>query len=403
MQRFIIFLIILVGSIFLGWKISEDPGLAFFSYKQWSAEMPLWFAVLSAIIIFYLGYILLRVMNGMGFSLYRWRNWRKWRRKYKSYSKTNQGLVELIEGNWNNAEYYLLEGVTQSDAPLVNYLAAAYAADQRGGYERRDAFLLKAHAIAPQAEIAIGLTQAQLQLKHGELEQALATLDHLRKIAPNQKLVLKLLERVYVRLADWPELLKLLPTLRKKKLITAEEQQNFENHIYLEMLSGTTPETLPAVWEGVPKKLRQQPVLLSGYAKKLPLESAQADALEKLLNSTLKTSWNKELVKTYGLLPGSDPVKQLAKAEKWLPEHNTDATLYLTLGLLSMRCQLWGKAKNYLETSLNLEPDPETYAAYGKLLESLGDQKAALSSYRDGIELAGSRRLSALPLTTRQN
>jgi HemY protein len=50
-----------------------------------------------------------------------------------------------------------------------------------------------------------------------------------------------------------------------------------------------------------------------------------------------------------------------------------------------MRCQLWGKAKSYLETSLKLTPFTETYAEYGKLMEQLGDQRAAMQSYREGI------------------
>jgi HemY protein len=399
MQRFIVFLLIFVLSIVVGWKIAEDPGLAYFTYKNWSAEMPLWFAVLSCIIIFYLGYLLLRLFNGMGFSLYRWKNWRKWRRKYKSYSKTNQGLLELIEGHWNNAEYYLREGIPQSDAPLVNYLAAAYAANERKAYEKRDAYLRKAHDIAPHADLAIGLMQAKLQLRNGELEQAHATLDHLRKLAPKHKQVLKMLERVYVHLADWPELLKLLPTLRKQKIITSDEMENFEKHIYLEMLTGTDAHTITPVWDSIPKKFRHDPFVLSGYAVKFQNDSSRAADLEHAITSALKHQWNDELVRLYGLVPVEDPVKQLAKAEKWLKEHSGSAALYLTLGRLSMRCQLWGKARNYLETSLSLDPLPETYSEYGKLLESLGDQKAALQSYRDGIQLAAIRPVS-LPLSS---
>ena len=45
MWGFIWLLIILIASVWLGLQIAEDPGLAFFSYKQWSVEMPLWFAV----------------------------------------------------------------------------------------------------------------------------------------------------------------------------------------------------------------------------------------------------------------------------------------------------------------------------------------------------------------------
>jgi HemY protein len=390
MQRFIVFLIIFVASILLGWKIAEDPGFAFFSYKQWSAQMPLWFAGLSLIIIFYLGYLILRLLDGVDFSLYRWRNWRKWRRKYQSYSKTNRGLVELIEGNWANAEYYLLAGIAQSDAPLLNYLGAAKAANERHEFEKRDAYLRKAHDIAPHSEVAIGLTQAQLQLSHGEIEHAHATLTRLRTIAPKQKAVLKLLERVYVHLADWPELLNLLPTLRKQKMISADEMQIFERKVYLEMLN--TPDTkiatdIERIWESIPKKIRLETSVLSGYVKQMLPYPEKADQLDALINAALKKNWDSELVRLYGLLKMSDPVKQLAKAEKWLKEYPDQSVLYLTLGRLSIRCQLWGKARSYLENSLKMSPLPETYAEYARLLDQLGDQKAAMQSYRDGLTL----------------
>jgi HemY protein len=390
MPSFILFLIIFLASIFFGWKISEDPGFALFSYKQWTAQMPLWFAVLALVLTFYVGYLILRLLNGVDFSMYRLQNWRKWRRKYQSYSKTNRGLVELIEGNWKNAEYYLLAGIAQSDAPLINYLGAAKAAQERHEYEKRDAYLRKAHEIAPHSEIAIGLTQAQLELSNGEIEHAHATLTHLRTIAPKQKAVLKMLERVYVHLGDWPELLKLLPVLYKQKIISAEELQIFERKVYAEMLSGVnikSPADAQRFWDSLPKKMRTLPAVVNAYVKQMIALPDKQNDLESILNTTLKKNWDTESVKLYGLVHASDPIKQLSKAEKWKQTYPNQPELLLTLGRLSMRCQLWGKARSYFETSLKLAPQAEIYVEYGKLLESLGDPHAALRNYRDGITL----------------
>lgn len=389
MKAFIIFLIFFIASIFIGLKIAEDPGFAFFSYKQWSAEMPLWFAILAVILSFFLGYMLLRLINNLDFSLYRFKNWRQWRRKYKAYSKTNRGLVEMIEGDWINAERDLLEGIAQSDAPLVNYLGAAKAAHERGAFEKRDAYLRKAEEIAPHSEVAIGITQATLLLKQGQIVQAQAKLDHLRLIAPKQKVVMKLLERVYVHQSEWQSLLKLLPSLRKAKLITPEEMQNFEKKIYLELLKANENKTqsdLQTLWNSIPKNLRQQPDLISGYTRQILRYPDSAIAQEEMLSKAIKAQWDLNLVKWYGLV-NADPVKQLSKAQKWQKEHPDQPVLLLTLGRLSMRCQLWGQAKTYLENSLKLEPSAETYAEYGKLLEQLGDQEAAGKSYRSGILL----------------
>ena len=390
MKRFIIFLLIFIASIFVGLKIAEDPGFAFFSYKQWSAEMPLWFAVLSIIVTFFLGYLVLRIINGLDFSLYRFRNWRKWRRKYKAYSKTNRGLVEMIEGNWAHAERDLLEGIPQSDAPLVNYLAAAKTAHERGAFEKRDAYLRNAQSIAPESELAIGITQATLLINQGQILQAQATLDQLRSIAPKQKVVLKLLERVYVHQGDWRALLVLLPNLRKTKLITPDEAHELEKKIYVELFNATANQplaTIQELWDRTPKRLRQEPLVIAAYVKQLLPYPETATTQEEITSKAIKNTWDLNLVKLYGLVVSQEPVKQLAKAERWLKEHASEPVLLLTQGRLSMRCQLWGKAKNYLETSLKLQPTAETFAEYGKLLELLGDETAAARNYRSGILL----------------
>jgi HemY protein len=390
MQRLIIFLLIFIASIFFGLKIAEDPGFAFFSYKQWSAEMPLWFALLAIVITFFLVFILLRIINGLGFSMYRFRNWRKWRLKYKAYSKTNRGLIEMIEGNWKHAERDLMEGISQSDAPLVNYLAAAKAAHEQGAFEKRDAYLREAHQVAPHSEVAIGITQATLLINQGQILQAQASLDNLLLHAPRHRVVLKLLERVYVHQGDWQALLKLLPQLQKTKIITAEEFQNFEKRIYLELLNATANQPLPAVqavWENIPRKSRQTPAVIAAYVKQIMRFPETANIQEELLAKALKTDWDLELVKLYGLVQSPYPVKQLSKAERWLKDYPEQPILLLTVGRLSMRCQLWGKARTYLENSLKYAPVPEAFVEYGKLLELLGDETAAARNYRSGILL----------------
>lgn len=394
MRRFILFLIILLLSVWLGVKIAEDPGYAVFAYRHWTVEMPLWFAITCLIIFLFLLYGLLHFFDTLDFSFYRLKNWLRWRRKYRSYNKTNRGLIELIEGHWRPAEQYLISGVAQSDAPLINYIAAAKAAHEMGEYDRRDIYLRKAHQYSPQAKIAVGLTQAQLQFNEGKLEQALATLDHLRQIAPKHNFVLQLLEKVYLQLSDWKGLLKLLPTLRKTKIINDAQLSHLEEKSYQELLrqAANKPDPLKSmqeIWHTIPKKWSKDPALITGYVNLLlPFPEAENE-IENLINQVLKKGWNRELVRIYGLLATFDPKHQLDRAEKWYKVYGNQAMLLLTLGRLSMRCQLWGKARSYFEESLKLEPNPEAYAEYGKLLEELGDIHAAARQYREGLVLMG--------------
>jgi HemY protein len=390
MRRFIWILIILIFSVWLGLQISKDPGLAFFSYRHWSVEMPLWFAILSFFVVFIIFYSMVRFFDQIDMSTHRFKNWLIWRRKNKSYSKTNRGLIEILEGHWKEAEYYLKEGLTQSDAPLLNYLALAKAAHEQKAFDRCDMYLRKAHAASPQADVAIGLTQAQLQLNQGQLEQALATLNHLQHAAPGHAFVLKLLERVYVHLGDWKNLLKLLPLLYKAKIINRDQLMQLELKAYNELLQLTASRSdalmiLDETWQSVPRKLQANPLLIHSYASQLMHYSDRLDQAEELIFKTLKKSWHSELARLYGLIVTADSKKQLARAEQLLKQYDKQAMLLLTLGRLTMRCQLWGKARAYFEESLHLEAHPETYVEYAKLLEKLGDSTAALRCYQDGL------------------
>lgn len=390
MRRLIFLLVVLLVSVIIGIEIHRDPGYLLLVYRDWSLEMPLWFAAMAFILVFLVTYCLVRLLVSIGNSWRLWVHWLRVRRKNKAYDKTHRGLIELIEGHWSAAEYLLLKGVSQVDFPLINYLAAAKAAHEQGAYDRRDEFLQKAYLVAPRAEVAIGLTKAELQLNQGQFEAALATLTHLQTIAPRHPYVLKLSERLYVRLADWSALLKLLPALRKAKVITADQHEDLECHVYQELLKSTenkvkSVEALRQVWQRVPKKLQHHPRVIQIYAKLLSQYSYTADEVESLLTASLKKNWDKELIEWYGLLVTSHSQKQLNNAENWLKRYGNQAALLLALGRISMRCQLWSKARGYFEESLRLETNPETYAECGKLLEQLGDVNSAVASYRSGL------------------
>jgi HemY protein len=389
MRRFIFFLVVLFFSVFIGLKVAEDPGYVIFAYRHWTVEMPFWFAVVSAIIVLVVFYFILRFFDAVDST---WINWKKWlwlRRKHKAYSKTNRGLIELIEANWKSAENDLMSGVDQSDAPLINFLAAAKAAHEQHAYERRDAYLRKAYDLSPQTHVAVGLMQAQLQLDQGKLEQALATLNQLRQQAPKQALVLKLLERVYIRLGDWSNLLKLIPSLRKARLITQEQMIMLECKTYQELLQAAsrfnTYNAIKDVWRTIPKKLQKNPELVNSYVKQLTRYPEAIPEIDELITKTLKISWQPQLVSVYGMLKTTDSTHQLKVAEGWLKQYGPQAVLYLTLARLSTRCQLWGKAKLYFDESLKLEMLPGTYAEYGNLLAQLDESKAALKTYREGL------------------
>lgn len=388
MRRFIIVLLILIAAVWLGIQINKDPGYVLLAYHHWTVEMPLWFAFILFILATLTFYVLLRLLHQAGTLSWRLHIWSQQRRLRRSRIRTSRGLLDLAEGDWANAERNLLRAAQNSETPLLNYLSAAKAAQEQGAYQRRDSYLHQAHDINPDAEIAVGLTQAQLQIDQQQYELALATLRHLRELTPHHTQILKLLKEIYVHLRDWRSLLELLPELRKCKVITAQayielQQQCYQGLLSKELQMGTD---LTNIWQEIPRDLQRQPTLLQIYIRYL-LDKGETTLAETLLAEALKRSWDESLVLLYGLTHGTDPIKQLATAETWLKQHPKDPTLLLTLGRLSAQNQLWGKARDYFTLSSQFAPIAATYRELGKLLEQMGEKQEAAETYKKGLEM----------------
>jgi len=311
--------------------------------------------------------------------------------------RTTQGLLALAEGNWPRARKLLTSSAEHADTPLINYLAAAQASFESGDHEAVDELLRKAFESTPGSDMAVGITQAQLQLAGNRLEQALATLVRLRKQAPHHPFVLKLLKNTYVRLEDWRELSRLLPEIRKRNLMESEEQGDLERLVWQNLLQraaeecrrhsgepSASLEPLTKLWDELPGFLRRDEHTIREYARLLADLGDEAQA-ETLLRKVLRNHWGDELVNLYGRVKGLKPDEQLLVAEQWLKDRPNNAELLLALGRLSLRNELWGKAREYFETSLRLRRSRETMAELSRLNAHMGEGKNSVKLLMQGL------------------
>ncbi|SCZ66740.1 heme biosynthesis protein HemY [Thiohalomonas denitrificans] len=388
MKFLLIALLVLGGVVGLALVVQEDPGYALFSWGEWTVESSLSLLLVATILAFIALYFLIRLLVGSWHVPGRMAHWRQQQRARKARRSTQDGLLALAEGNWKRAEQFLIRNVADSEIPLINYLGAARAAQKQGADERRDNYLSQAHQSMPEAELAVGLTQAEVQLSHGQTEHALATLMHLRSIAPRHGYVLNLLRRLYQQLGSWKDLLELLPELRRQKVLEPEAAEMLERRALAELLRrpGQNAPSLRESWERVPRGQRNGE-LLQLYVEGL-LRVGEHQEAEKLLRDSIRQSWNPELVRLYGLVQSDDPGRQLTSAESWLAGHDRHPDLLLSLGRIAVRADLWGKARAYLEASLGVEPRAETYCELGHLLARLGDEQKSGECFQKGLEQA---------------
>jgi len=402
MKNLIYGLLAIAMAIVLTRAIQADNGYVLLGYGEWTVEGSLAFFVLLNLALFALLYMGLRLMVRIWSMPNRFHAWREQRTRGKAHRSLTRGLVALSEGNWKQAERDLIRFAGKSEAPMVNYLAAARSAQQQGAHDRRDNYLQLAHASMPSADVAVGLTQAELQLSHEQLEQALATLKHLRGIAPKHTHVLKLLKVVYERLGDWQELGQLLPELKKRKVIEKDELLMLEHNIYRDKLhraaQAEDPAALNNTWQRIPWPLRTSEAMISIYANHLINRGDQAK-VEQILREAIGREWSDTLVELYGRVGSDDVARQLSTAEGWLKGQSDNPVLLLTLARLSLRSKLWGKARSYYEASIAIAPSVDAYRELGILLERMGEQQQAMTCFREGLGMTSDLPLPELPAT----
>ena len=323
--------------------------------------------------------------------------------------RTTQGLLALAEGNWPRARKLLTSSASHADTPLINYLAAAQASFETGDHEAVDDLLRKAFDSTPGSDMAVGITQAQLQLAGNRLEQALATLVRLRKQSPHHPFVLKLLKNTYLRLEDWRELSRLLPELRKRSVLSEAELNDLERQVWHNLLERAAEdcrrqqkqdpeaslEPLTRLWDELPGFLRRDEYTIRDYARLLASLGDEVQT-ETLLRKVLRNHWSDELINLYGRVKGQKPDEQLLLAEQWLKDRPNNPELLLALGRLSLRNELWGKAREYFETSLRLKRSREALAELSRLNAHMGEEEASVKLLMQG--LAKDNGLPELPM-----
>jgi HemY protein len=161
-------------------------------------------------------------------------------------------------------------------------------------------------------------------------------------------------------------------------------------------------EAIQRIWQRMPKDLRADSDFIYRYALLLN-EKANIDTAEELLREHINKHWDHRLVDLYGIVISSNPARQLQYAERWLKEHETDATLLLTLGRLCSKNSLWGKARDYLEVAVSIDHNRvDIYKELGSLYEKTGENEEAMNCYRKGMLLTKSGEIAPPAISTAQ-
>lgn len=381
-------LVALIVAVGIGHLIASHPGIVAIAFEGKVVRLSLALFVLlclggTLLTLFacYWAYKLVTVRR-------RWRHWREVRAERSAQHALNDGLLALAAGDYARAERTLERGARRAGT-AVHYLAAAQAAHALNAPARRDAYLALAEDDA-NAGIAVGLRRAEMLIDQGEYGAAEAALAPLMDAHGEARPLLLLRHRLLAMQGRHEEVVGLLPVLRKHRVYGEQRLAELEGELAARRLAQPTltREEVQAVWQGLGKPAREQVTLQLAHARAL-LRLGADDEVEALLRKALGKQWDARLVGLYGELDAS-PVALLGRAEAWLATHPEDPALLLTLGRLSYRAELWGKAREYLEAAVSRQPNAATQRLLADTYDRLGEPELARRARAQGLELATS-------------
>lgn len=381
--------IIIAGLIF-GPEVSGSKGYVLVAMGNYTIET----SVTKAIILCILFYLLLLgiewfFLKVLGMSKHSF-DWLRGRNVRKARKNTYAGMLALAEGDYKNAERLIATSASHSDTPLLNYLAAAEAAQEQGDDAKRDDYLKQAQQNSDN-NFAVGLTQAKLQLRQGQYEEAHASLNLLYQKQPKHQKVITMLSEVYQHLGEWQKLLDLLPVLRKIGQLPNDSADQLELTAYEGLLQKLGKQEgshgLQVYWNKMARKFKAEPHLIAAIGKQL-IALDDHDAAKVILLNAMKKSAPEAILQVVGQLALSDYKDVLSSLSQAQKKFAPSATLESVLGRSLAKAGDNDAAVQAYQRAIELSPQAADYYQLGLLLEQQGQISQAHTCYKQGLTLS---------------
>lgn len=371
-----------------------NTGYALLFLPPWRIELSLNMFVIVLVALVALLYFTLRIsaeLTGLPARVRTWRN----RKQAMSALKTERDAhIAFAEGRFQRAEKLASEAMDTSrndEAFAVNALLAARSAHMIRDFERRDRHFEALRQRLGSTHLATAMTMAELLLDERRYTEAGNALEQARVISPKLTAALRLELRLRQAEGNPDAVLKLVEQLARADALDEEQSQRLHSHACLQKLrqQQMNLRELNDWWRRLPKEDQAQPQLVQALADH-QVALGEPDQARTAIEDALDANWSSELIERYGTLQLENDAleKQLVKAESWLAHHPDDHRLLLTLGRLCRARALWGKAQNYLEASIAVQPTAVAHAELGQLCEQLERHNEANRHYRASLELA---------------
>lgn len=397
MKRFGLILIILVLAAGAGFYFIRDPGTADIALLGWELQT----SALGLLALIIVGFIALAIIWRVISAVLKLPSlWRRRSARQKQQAADEQLLrawAELERGRFAVAEKLARARLNEASLPPLNYAVAADALMAQGETAATLSLLDEVRAAFPRFADFLALHIANRFRQQKNLTPALELLQSLAAAHPKDEAIVCAFAETLFEAADWEKLRTLMPALRRLKWsgLTEQDVQRYDRAVYGGLIQEAARHQqtaeLAALWNDVPKSLRQDEPMLASLANSWLTLGQPAEA-ERILETALNQQCTSVLLRQWLALPPKDPARALTQFNRWASQDmcasDTNLRAYAEARLAWLNDDTEA-AKKALAPVLNDHPDVPSLKLAAQIAEHERDSAQAVMYYTKAFEQMG--------------
>lgn len=231
MFRTLFLMLVLLAGLIAGPYLSGKQGYVLIETNSYSIEMSITtlviFFVIAMAVVYGIEWIITKFCR-LSNSTYGWFSRRK---RLKAQKQTLEGLMLMDEGQYSKAEKLIGRNAKHSDEPVLNFIKAAEAAQQRGDEFGANRYLIKATELAGTDNLLVEIARTRILLQQNKLPAARSAIDSLLEMTSRNKEVLKLAVNIYLKSHAFEALDKILDQVEKSGLYSDKEFTTLQHRV----------------------------------------------------------------------------------------------------------------------------------------------------------------------------
>ena len=380
MKKLIKLFVVLLAAIALGYCIHLDTGYVLLTYHGWQFETSLWFAIAACIAL----WIVLKIVwRCIAFGYHMPQNvasWHQNNQKKKTERQSSRACHAAIFHNWKTALKCFQRACRYDKSKnMVNALGAVFCAHHLDTDVTANKELENLHKHLSDKNGTYAKVFFFMQT--GQWANANHLLSALHTNNTKHKGILRLYAKTLLNIQDWKNLNLIFKKARPQ--LSPQDCSTIETALTMWTIDNCHDETtLEEAWSKKPKTQQYNPDVLAHYIEKRQLLQLDMSPAVTRIEKQIKHQWNDQLVLMYGQLNTRLGAHQLETAQKWLKQQPDQAIVLTTLGMISMKQQLWGLAEDYLQSALDLAPSRNILYSLAELAERSNNLSLALHYHK---------------------